>query len=172
MLGLIRVILLLLIIKVPKRLRSGKFSSLTISLSDKSIVSNWSCHMKKNSEKLGSLFNQNQAAYKKLEVIKKGNSWPQWHPSFLSQESCYLKTQIRYFGQELIYRAQKKTWNKEEEGKNFILGFGGRKKERIPRRSNSRSLMALKKWGLFQIKSAVSLTIFLLNSTDYYFEAG
>ena len=57
--------------------------------------------------------------------------------------------------------------------KNFILGFGGgRKKERIPRRSNSRSLMALKKWGLFQIKSAVSLTIFLLNSTDYYFEAG
>lgn len=43
MLGLIRVIRLLFISKVPKRLRCGKFSSLTISLSDKSTVSNWSC---------------------------------------------------------------------------------------------------------------------------------
>lgn len=31
-------------------------------------------------------------------LIKRENSWPQWHPSFLSQESCYLKTQIRCFG--------------------------------------------------------------------------
>jgi hypothetical protein len=42
-LGLIRVILLLLTSRVPRRFKYGKFSSLTISLSDKSIVSNWSC---------------------------------------------------------------------------------------------------------------------------------
>lgn len=42
-LGLILVILLLLMSSVPNRLRYGKFSNLTISLSDKSMVSNWSC---------------------------------------------------------------------------------------------------------------------------------
>lgn len=42
-LGLMRVILLLFISKVPRRFKKGKFSSFTISLSDKSIVSNWSC---------------------------------------------------------------------------------------------------------------------------------
>lgn len=43
MLGLILVILLLLMSRVPSRLRKGKFSSLTISLSERSTVSNWSC---------------------------------------------------------------------------------------------------------------------------------
>jgi hypothetical protein len=43
-LGLIDVILLLLINNLPSRFMTGKFSRLTISLSDKSIVSNWSCY--------------------------------------------------------------------------------------------------------------------------------
>ena len=49
-LGLIRVILLFLINRVTRRFMKGKFSSLTISLSDKSIVSNWSCYQKKGTK--------------------------------------------------------------------------------------------------------------------------
>ena len=40
-----------------------------------------------------------------------------------------------------------------------LTGGGGRERVGKPRRSSSRSLMALKKCGLFHIRSAVSLTM-------------
>ena len=62
-LGLIRVILLLLTSRVPRRFKYGKFSSLTISLSDKSIVSNWSCRENKKKILLRKSYRRNKYNY-------------------------------------------------------------------------------------------------------------
>lgn len=130
MLGLILVILLLLMSIVPNRLRYGTFSSLTISLSDKSIVSNWSCrkiHCKFMNTRMK--FFYNWSIYKERIII------------------IYT---FKYKGK---LKGRKIKFCTSVAPKFSITAI------LLPLRSNSRSLIVLKKWGLFQIKSAVSLTM-------------